>query len=176
MKFNKNILTAALLTIGGFAAVSANAADSSEFNITTTITAVCDVNASAAAISFTDVAAGTTGEQIGNQKAAGDISVKCSKDAPYIVNLSTAGNADSTTGEGVMTGKLGDKITYQLSSTAAGKAWGKTDTLEAEGNGVAGTGEGVSTTITHPVYAAITGSTDVKEDTYTDTITASIIY
>lgn len=180
MQINKNLFTATLLTIGGFAVVSANAADSSEFNITTTITAVCDVDASGASISFTDIAAGRTGNEIGNQQSAGNISVKCSNDAPYIVNLTTAGNADSTTGEGVMIGSSGnaDTITYQLSSDAEGKFWGSTGALgeDAEGNGVAGTGRGVSTPIAHPVYAKITSSTDVKEDTYTDTITASIIY
>lgn len=179
MKFNKNLLTIALLTATGFAAVSsANAADSSEFTVTTTITSVCDVNASAAAISFTDVAAGTTGEEIGNQQAAGNILVTCSNDAPYVVNLSTAGNSASTTGEGVMTGTLGDTIAYQLSSNTDGKVWGSTGALgaDAAGNGVAGIGIGVSTAISHPVFAKITSTTDVKQDTYIDTITASIVY
>ncbi|MEN6671070.1 spore coat protein U domain-containing protein [Psychrobacter sp. B38] len=178
MQFNKTLISAALLTVGGFTAISANAADSSEFSVTTTITSVCDISASAASISFTDIAAGSTGDEIGSQQSAGDISVMCSNDAPYVVNLSSAGNADSTTGEGIMTGTLGDKITYQLSSNTEGKAWGNTGTLgtDAEGTGVAGIGVGVSTPILHPVYAKITSSTDVKQDTYTDTITASIVY
>ena len=178
MQLNKNLFTATLLTAAGFVAVSANAADSSDFQVTTTITAVCDVDASGASISFTDIAAGSIGNDIGNQQSAGNISVKCSNDAPYIVNLTTAGNADSTTGEGVMIGELGDTITYQLSSDADGKVWGSTGALgeDAEGNGVAGIGVGVSTPILHPVYAKITSSTDVKQDTYLDTITASIVY
>lgn len=179
MKFNKNILTAALLTVGGFAAVSANAAvETSEFAITTTITAVCAVDATAAAINFTDIAAGTVGTDISNQQSAGDISVMCSNGAPYVINLSTAGNSASTTGEGVMIGTSGndDTITYQLNSTSTGTVWGSTGELGTEGNGVAGTGIGVTAPILHSVYATITSSTDVKQDTYTDTITASVIY
>ncbi|SJN29943.1 MULTISPECIES: spore coat protein U domain-containing protein [Psychrobacter] len=180
MQFNKTLMTAALLTIGGFAAISANASGKkeSEFTITTTITSVCEVNASAAAISFTDVAAGTLGTDIANKKSAGDISVKCSNDAPYVINLSSKGNSTSTTGEGLMTGTLGDTITYQLNSDADGTVWGNTGALgaDAEGNGIAGTGKGVTTPLTHSVYATITGSTDVKQDTYTDTIVASVIY
>lgn len=178
MQLNKNLLKATLLTAAGFAAVSANASgtEQSEFNITTTVTSVCQVEASAAAISFTDIAAGTLGTDIANKKSSGDISVMCSTDAPYVINLSTAGNSASTTGEGLMIGTKGDTITYQLNSDAEGKVWGNTGTLAAAGNSVTGIGTGVSTAILHSVYATITGSTDVKQDTYTDTITASVIY
>ena len=181
MTFNKRLLTAALITAGGLAAMSsanASGTESSDFKITTTIESVCAIDASGAAISFTDIAAGTTGTDISNKKSAGDISVQCSNDAPYVINLSTTGNSTSTTGEGLMTGTLGDTIAYQLNSDAEGTAWGNTGALgiDASGNGIAGSGAGVSTPILHSVYATITGSTDVKQDTYEDTITASIIY
>ncbi|WP_201525922.1 spore coat protein U domain-containing protein [Psychrobacter frigidicola] len=184
MTFNKTLLTAALLTVGGFTAISsANAAgtETSDFGISTTITSVCSIDAAAAAISFSDIAAGTALEDgsISNQKSAGDISVMCSNGAPYVINLTTLGNSDSTTGEGVMigTGDNEDSITYQLNSTLAGDTvWGSTGELGTVGNGVAGTGEGVATPITHSVFATITGITDVKEDTYSDTITASVTY
>ena len=182
MTFNKKLLTTAFLTVGGFAAMSsanASGTESSDFTITTTIESVCTIEASGASISFTDIAAGTTGTDISNKKSAGDISVQCSNDAPYVINLSTTGNSTSTTGEGLMTGTLGDTIAYQLNSDAEGTtAWGNTGALgiDADGNGIAGSGAGVSTPILHSVYATITGSTDVKQDTYEDTITASIIY
>lgn len=182
MTFNKTLLTAALVTVGGFAVMSANAAVSSTFGITTTITSVCTVEAGAAAITFTDIAAGTAlaDGAISNKKSAGDILVKCSNGAPYIINLATAGNSTSTTGEGKMTGALltaPDSITYQLYSDPAGaNVWGNTGVIGTVGNGVSGTGKGVSTAIPHSVYASIIGSTDVKKDTYTDTITASVIY
>lgn len=185
MTFNKTLLTAALLTVGGFTAMSsANAAgtQSSNFDITTTITSVCSIDAAAAAIDFSDIAAGTALEDgsISNQKSAGDISVMCSTGAPYVINLSTAGNSGSTTGEGLMsgTGDNEDTMTYQLSSNVDGTVWGSTGELglDAAGNGVVGTGTGVTSPLTHAVYATITGSTDVKQDTYTDTITASVTY
>lgn len=181
MTFNKTLQTATLLALGGFAAMSANAADTSEFGITTTITSVCTVDASGATITFTDIAAGTAVENaaISNKQSAGDIKVMCSNGAPYVINLSTAGNSESTTGEGLMTGAVAspDSITYQLYSDALGtKVWGNTGTTELVGNGVSGTGTGVSTELTHSVYASIKSTTDVKQDTYTDTITASIIY
>ena len=181
MQFKKSLMTATLITIGGFTALSANASgtETSEFGITTTITSVCAIDAAAANISFTDIAAGTAlaDGTISNKKSAGDISVMCSNDAPYVINLTTTGNSDSTLGEGLMTGILGDTITYQLHSTLAGdKVWGNTGTLELAGNGVDGIGVGVSTPVKHSVYATITGSTDVKQDTYTDTITASVTY
>ena len=182
MTFNKTLLTATMLTLGGFAAISASASGTQEstFGITTKITSVCTINASGAAITFTDIAAGTAlaAENISN-KTGGDITVMCSKGAPYVINLKTAGNSASTIGEGLMTGTLGDTIEYKLHSDALGsKAWGNKGTLADDklGNGVYGTGTGVSTAITHPVYATITGSTDVKQDTYTDTITATVIY
>jgi spore coat protein U-like protein len=181
MQFKKSLITATMLTFSGFAAMSANASGTktSEFGITTTITSVCAIDAAAAAISFTDIAAGTAlaDGTISNKKSAGDISVMCSTDAPYVINLTTNGKPLSTTGEGLMTGLLGDTIAYQLHSTLAGdKVWGNAGTLELTGNGVAGIGLGVSTPVKHSVYATITGSTDVKQDTYTDTITASVTY
>lgn len=182
MQFKKSLMTATLVTLGSFAAMSsanASGTKSSEFGITTTITSVCAIDATAAAISFTDIAAGTAlaDGTISNKKSAGDISVMCSNDAPYVINLTTTGNSASTTGEGLMTGVLGDTITYQLHSTLAGDApWGNAGTLEVTGNGVSDIGIGVSTPVLHSVYATITGSTDVKQDTYSDTITASVIY
>lgn len=183
MTFNKTLLTATLLTLGGFAAMSgANAAQvTSTFGVTTNIVPVCTVDAAGAAITFTDVAAGTAvaDGSITKKKSAGDIKVMCSKGAPYVINLSTAGNSSSTTGGGVLKGTAlnNDTITYQLYSDVAGaNVWGNTGTTALVGNGVSGTGTGVSTELTHSVYASITGSTDVKEDTYTDTITATVLY
>ncbi|WP_162799514.1 spore coat protein U domain-containing protein [Psychrobacter proteolyticus] len=175
MQFNKTLLAATLLTAGGFAAISsANAADTSDFKVTTTIDASCTVDASGANIVFGTIAANTLAEAttISNKASAEGILVTCSKGAPYVIKLASAG-ITSTTGEGKMigTGVNDNTITYQLNSTDTGTAWGN-----LESNDVTGTGLGLSTAVPHLVYATITGSTDVKEDTYTDTITASITY
>lgn len=180
MTFNKTLLTATLLTLGGLAAMSgANASGTAEstFEIKTTITSVCTIDASGAAISFTNVAADTAALDASiSNKTGGDIKVNCSKSTPYAINLKTAGNSASTTGEGVMTGtgETPDTITYELFSDASGTTvWGNTtDNAVKE----LGTGTGLSDQFTHPVYATITGSTDVKQDTYTDTITATVTY
>lgn len=177
MQFNKTLMTAALLTVGGFTAMSANAADTSDFNITAKIDASCTIDATGANINFATVAADTelTDTTVTNKESSAGILVTCSKAAPYTINLKTASNPESTTGEGTMKGELTgntDTITYQLNSNAAGTVpWGSLET-----NGVTGTGEGVSTAISHLVYATIKSTTDIKEDTYTDTITASVIY
>lgn len=178
MNIQKSLLTATLLTLGGFAAMTgANASGTQEstFKIETKITSVCTIDASGAAITLTDIAADTAALDTSiSNKTGGDIKVNCSKSTPYTINLKTAGNLTSTTGEGVMkgTGEKPDTITYKLFSDSTGTAvWGNT-----EDNAVKGTGTGLSTQFSHPVYASITGSTDVKQDTYTDTITATVTY
>ena len=178
MKLNKNILTAALFTVGGFATVSANAAvETSTFGVETIIDASCTIDATSANINFSTIAAGTelTDTTVMNKESSAGISVMCSKAAPYTINLKAASNPEGTTGEGTMKGELTgntDTITYQLNSNAAGTApWGNLET-----NGVSGTGAGVSTAISHLVYATIKSTTDIKEDTYKDVITASITY
>lgn len=184
MTFNKKLLATTLITAGGFAAISsanASGTETNDFKITTTITSVCTIDASGAAISFTDIAAGTVSDTVSNTQSAGNISVQCSAGAPYVINLKAAGNPDSTAGEGKMVGTNGntDTLTYKLSSNAEGKIWGSTGALgddAASGVGVYGTGEGVSKALLHPVYATLVSTTDIKQDTYEDTITASIIF
>jgi spore coat protein U-like protein len=178
MQFKKSLLTATLLTVAGLTAVSsANAADSDTFTVTTKIDASCTVDAAGANIAFGSIAANIAAADgtITNKESAAGINVTCSKGAPYVIKLTAAGNNTSTAAEGKMVGTNGntDTITYQLNSMTDTviAAWGSLDA-----NDVAGTGTGLSTAVPHLVYASITGSTDVKEDTYTDTITAAITY
>ena len=177
MTFNKQLLTAAFLTVGGLTAMSsANAADSDTFTVTTTIDASCSVVTDAANIDFGTITANTAAADgtITNKITSGTgIAVTCSSGSPYAIKLATLSNPDSTIGEGVLKGTNtnAQTIAYKLGSTSTGTAWGSLET-----NDVTGTGTGLSTPISHLVYASITGSTDVKEDTYTDTITASITY
>ncbi|QOD13554.1 spore coat protein U domain-containing protein [Psychrobacter sp. 28M-43] len=180
MQFNKTLLAVTILTVGGFATISSANADSTEstFGVETTIDASCTIDTTAANISFSTIAAGTALQDasITDQKSGTGILVKCSKDAPYIINLKAASNPDGTDGKGTMKGVLTDNtdtINYQLNAKIedAITPWGNLET-----NGVTGTGAGVSTSISHIVYATIESTTDVKEDTYKDVITASITY
>ena len=178
MLFKKSVMTAAVFAVSSFAVMSANAADSDTFTVTTTIDASCSVDATNADVAFGIIAANTAeaATTITNKPSTSTgIAVTCSNGAPYVIKLTAAGNNTNTAGAGKMVGTNGntDTITYQLNSMTDTviAAWGSLDS-----NDVGGTGIGLSNAVPHLVYASITGSTDVKEDTYTDTITAAITY
>lgn len=182
MTFNKKLLAATLLTAGGFAAISsANAAGTtapSNFDVTMKVESVCSVDATGADIGFGSQDAGTTATTVGVKTSASTINVICSKGAPYIVNL-TPQNVTSTVGTGTLK-SVGttDTVTYQLySDLQAMTPWGNTGILSALGNGVSGTGAGLSVgATTHFVYAKLTSTTDVKLGDYSDTVSALVTY
>lgn len=103
------------------------------------------------------------------------VNITCTNAAPYYIGLSPSN--DNSNGAGVMTSTSSntDKIPYQLRSTAGitGKIWGNTATSTTAGNGVANTGTGGAQS--HTVYVTVP-STDVKPDTYSDTVTIHVNY
>ena len=178
MQLNKSIITAALLAVGSLAGVSANAAVvDKQFNVKIEITSVCTVNAAIGTndVNFGQVVAGTAA----TAQAATPLTVSCSKNTPYIVNLTPSNvNAD---GLGAMKGPgTGTtEIPYQLRKAAGDSAavWGNQGTLTTVGNGIAGTGLGVNSPITHTVYATATAAaTDVPTGNYVDTVTVNVTY
>ena len=121
-------------------------------------------------LNFGSVAAGATGVS-----GSSTISVNCSRNTPYYVGLRPS-NGNST-GAGTMTaatpGNTG-VVPYQLySDPAMSTPWGNTATSTSVGNGLAGTGTGLPQSLT--VYAK-TGSTDVRPDSYSDTVTVTVNY
>jgi len=179
MQFKKSLMTATLVTLGGFAAMSsANAAgtQAGSFNVNMTVVSACTLSAAPLTqdITFGEVAAG--GTATANQTNATALSVMCSTGAPYVVKL-TPSNSDAN-GAGVMTGPAPtDLITYQLHSDLEGTVWGSTGILNGEaGNSVSSVGEGMTAAIEHPVYASVTGSTDVTVGNYTDLVSVSVVY
>ncbi len=178
MQFKKSLLTATLLTVAGLTAVSnANAAgeQAGSFNVNMTVVSACTLAAAPITqdISFGDVAAGA--EATANQTNATTLSVMCSTGAPFVVTLIPS-NGD-TAGAGVMTGPAEtDLITYQLNSDTENTVWGSTGTLELAGNSVSDIGEGMEVAINLPVYATVTGSTDVTVGDYTDLVAVSVVY
>jgi spore coat protein U-like protein len=187
MTFNKNLLTATLLTVAGLTAVSsANAAgtETGTFGVTMTVNSVCSVDASGGAISFDTLDAGTLAADVGTAGVAtstGTIDVTCSLNAPYVVNLKSGNDETaSTSGAGQMNHAEGDKVTYQLYSAVAagvGDEWGSNGTLSDAGTAVTGTGAGLSEgATTHQVFARLTSSTDVQLGEYSDIVTATVIY
>lgn len=187
MTFNKTLQTATLLALGGFAAMSANAAGTktSTFAVTMEVNSVCNVDAGGGAIDFGTLDAGTLAADVGTAgvvTSTGTIDVTCSLNAPYIVNLKSGNDLTaSTSGAGQMNHTTGsDKVTYQLYSAVTagvGDEWGNEGVLGTAGNGVAETGAGLSApATTHQVFAKLTGSTDVQLGSYSDTVTATVIY
>lgn len=178
MQFKENLLAATLFAIAGLTVVSANAADvSKQFDVKIEITSVCTVNATVGTndVNFGQVVAGTAA----TAQAATPLTVSCSKNTPYIVNL-TPSNAN-VNGLGGMTGPgVGNtSIPYQLRKAEGESAavWGSQGTLITVGNGIAGTGLGVNSPITHTVYATATAAaTDVAPGIYKDTVTVKVTY
>lgn len=181
MTFNKTFLTAALVTLGGFAAMSANATgtEKSTFGVTVEIDSVCTVDASGGAIDFSKLNAAATADA--TIVAGGNILVTCSKNAPYVINLKSGHNSTNTSGAGIMKHSTSvapeDVMTYQLYSIADGsKTWGGDGTLLSTGTAVSSSGSGLSIANEHPVFAKLTGTADVKLGEYSDIVTASVIY
>ena len=178
MQFKKNLLTATLLAAASLTAVSANAIDvSKQFDVKIKITSVCTVDATIGTndVDFGQVVAGTAA----TAEAATPLTVSCSKNTPYVVNL-TPSNANAQ-GLGEMTGPGAGTtvVPYQLRKAAGESAavWGSQGTLTTEGNGIAGTGKGVTTPVKHIVYATTTAAaTDVAPGTYKDTVTVKVTY
>lgn len=180
MQFKKFLMAATLLAAGSLTVISANAAVTADktFQVKIEITSVCTVDATVGAndVDFGKVVAGTAATAL----ATAPLTVSCSKNTPYIVNL-TPSNTNAL-GLGEMTGPAvagTTKIPYQLRKAAGESAavWGNQGTVAVPGNGIAGTGQGVTTPVTHIVYATATAlATDVPTGDYVDTVTVNVTY
>ena len=181
MKFNKSLVTAALLAVGSLAAVSASAATvNGSFNVKLKITSVCNVTAIASPtndIDFGTVAAGIVPAEA---TSAAAIQVACSTGAPYVINLTPSNN--NSLGLGQMT-RVGGTATvnYQLRKTTGGAIWGNggtvvNGTVTSVNNSLVGTGTGITNTISNPIYATTESTTDVQPGDYIDTVAVSVVY
>jgi len=102
------------------------------------------------------------------------IMVNCTLATPYYLGLSPSNG--NTAGAGVLTGTGGntDHPPYQLRSvSSAGPVWGNTATATSVGNGIAGTGNAATQTIT--AYASLP-SANFTPDSYSDTVTVNVNY
>lgn len=170
----KTLLAAAMLAAVGFGTTASANVATGTFTVSLTVNKTCSVTTSSSSnITFTSVNAGTA-----PTSANGSFSVNCSNTTPFYVGLAPQ-NVTSTTGAGTMkgTGSNASTIAYQLyQNSGLTTVWGNTATTTSAGNGVSGTGTGMSSTkaISETVYAAVTGSTDVTPDTYSDTVTINV--
>lgn len=169
MQFNKALLTAALLTVTGFAAISsANAAETATMGIQATVTEICDVVAGSD-IDLGSIVAGATGT---TGETATAIRVNCSNLTPYNLGLSTVTGAAGT---GVMLGgnEGAEEIPYQMFSDSGNTtSWGAT----VGTNTVTGTGDGMLTTPKEHMLYITANATDVSASTYNDIITVTVTY
>jgi spore coat protein U-like protein len=121
-----------------------------------------------------DIILGSVPATATNITGSNTISVTCTNTTPYFIGLAPSNG--TTAGAGTMsgTGSNIDKVPYQLNSgSVTGPVWGNTATASSVGNGVAGTGNGLPTTI--PVYASAP-SANYTPDSYTDMVTVNVNY
>lgn len=160
MTFNKTLLTATMLTLGGFAAMSANAATTDSFDISLEVATFCDITSNAADIALDSVNDGAARE------GTSSIDVTCSKGTEYTVALSPTGSAADGSGE--LKGSLNEgavKIPYQLIKTTGGANWGSGDAA------LVSEGEGVLNPVSHGITVKVAAAdTDVAPDTYSDSV------
>ncbi|MGO2386134.1 MAG: Csu type fimbrial protein [Psychrobacter sp.] len=168
MTFNKQLLTAAILTASGlFATSSANAAtDTGAFDVKLDITSTCRVTSASGTqdINFGSFAAGV---DVSEASTGTPISVNCSNGTTYNIGLA---------GTGVLTDTAtpANTVAYQLLKTAGGEIWDNT----SEDVGGIGTGMAVDQAKEHTVYASlVAGSTNnLPVGTYTDTVNVTVTY
>lgn len=172
MQFKKSLMTATLVTIGGFAAMSsANAASptSSSFGVSMEVESICTVNAAPVAVVLAATEAGKATEAVTAETA---LILNCSKGSTAVISL-TPKSTGSLDGTGTLLGGVGnlEKVAYKLTSvSASGEAWGSTDTVSTE-EFVA-----YATSISTPIFLTVTDKADVKPGAYSDTIDISVAY
>jgi spore coat protein U-like protein len=171
----KSLLAAALLATFGLSSITSANTTTGTFTVSVTVNKACTITTSASSnITFAAVNAGTA-----PASNNGSFSVNCSNTTPFYIGLAPQ-NVASNTGAGTMKGAINgnnNTITYQLYQNAGlSNVWGNTATSTSAGNGISGTGAGMaaSKAIAETVYAAVTGSTDVTPDTYSDTVTINV--
>nr|QJS05126.1 spore Coat Protein U domain, sigma-fimbriae tip adhesin [Psychrobacter sp.] len=176
MTFNKTLLTATMLTLGGFAAMSANAAPitSDQFDVLLKVDQTCTVVTGATAdINLGTVAAGQA-QLVGSEKTGTTtITTNCSVGSSAKITLQPV-STTSTNGTGNLKGSgdaLGQNVAYKLTSVSStGPAWGTTTpvtTAVADSYAV-----GIETI----VYATVTDEADVIPGNYKDTVNVSVIF
>lgn len=171
MTFNKTLLTATMLTLGGFSAMTgANAADNpatGEFNVSLKVNSVCTVK-SAGNVDLGEIEAGLATTAVTKTAV---LTLNCSEGAIPVISLTPS--SSSTNGTGTMKGSTSAQtVPYKLTSgSAAGTAWGSGTSALTLPAAVK-----YATNIDTTIYATVEDAADVKPDTYSDTVTVSVAY
>ena len=171
MQFKKSLMTATLVTIGGFAAMSsANAGETtSEFGVSMEVDSICTVDAPPAAVVLAKTEAGKATTAV---TATTALVLNCSKGSVATIGL-TPVSTGSLDGTGTLLGGLEtlEEVAYKLTSgSAGGTAWGTTDTISTAAFA------NYATAISTPIYLTVTDNADVTPGTYSDTVNISVAY
>lgn len=146
--------------------ISAQAAETTNFDVTITITATCDIEAAAA----TDVNFGSVTSLATNVDNNGSLTVNCTPGTAYNIALNNGQNGTSVNTRAMSNGTV--EVPYQLYRQAArgpGDVWGNV----VGTNTLAGTGTGAN--VSHTVYGRVP-SANFPADTYVDVVTATVIF
>ena len=164
-------ITTCLLAIGlalAGAAPAFAATDTTQFNVTITITSVCDIHTTAPLpVNFGSVSSSAT-----NVDQQGQLTVNCTPGTAYTIGLDNGQNGTDVNSRKMANGA--NLVPYQLYRAAArgpGDVWGST--VGAGGNVLAGSGTGAAVNV--PVYGR-TPSANFPAGTYNDVVIATITY
>lgn len=168
MKFNTTFLTAAVLALSGFAAMSGANAETTagSFDINLQVEKTCKVTAAAA--QNIDFGKHSAGAEALEAYSSTPISINCSNGTAYNIGLEGSGFlADATV--------PANKVAYKLLKASGGEVWGN----EATGE-IGGTGSGMASTETknHNVYASLAANAtdNLPVGTYKDTVKVTVTY
>ena len=173
MKFNKSLLTAALLAAGSLTVANAAPITTDQFDVLLTVDEVCAVVTGATAdISLGNIAAGEAQMPAFTKTGSTTITTNCSKGATAKITLKPV-STNSANGTGKLLGGTSgaEEVAYKLTSVSKdGDAWGTTTpvTTAAALN--------YATPIITTVYATVTSTADVTPGAYKDTVNVSVTF
>ena len=173
MKFNKSLLTAALLAAGSLTVANAAPITTDQFDVLLTVDSVCAIVTGATQdINLGTVAAGEAQMPAFTKTGSTTITTNCSKGATAKITLKPV-STNSADGTGNLLGGTAgaEKVAYKLTSVSKdGDAWGTTTpvTTAAALN--------YATPIITTVYATVTSTADVTPGAYKDTVNVSVTF
>lgn len=176
MKFNKSLLTAALLTAGSLTVANAAPITTDQFDVLLTVDKVCAVVTGATAdISLGNIAAGEAQLIPGSVTGSTTITTNCSVGSAAIIAL-TPVSTSGTTGLGNLIGPNSETVAYKLTSGTGGTggtAWGN---IVGTNTVTTAAADNYATGIATTVYATVIDNADVTPGAYKDTVNVSVTF
>jgi spore coat protein U-like protein len=165
----RKILTATLAAGAMVAGVAQAGTTGTTFQVSATVLATC--SATAGPLTFPNYTPGG-----GNQKGQTNILVSCTNKAAFTVALDKGSTVGGTIGQRLMFLSAGNTLQYNLYQDAAfGTLFGDGTT----GKTLTGTGTGINTAVTVPVFGQLLDSPTnqaASVGTYTDTVNVTVTF